>query len=77
MLWTRTYPRADGASELALGPDGKLYVGGRVVDKLAGDQVCVVRYSPDGTRDWVRIAGYGHGEGHGTPTSACGAQASR
>ena len=60
-LWTRTYRKADDASQLAIGPDGKLYVGGGAHDSLAGDQVCVARYRPDGTRDWVRVTGYPRG----------------
>lgn len=61
-LWQRYLSASTSAFEeaesLAIGPDGKLYVGGTVMEPAGtGTDLCVARYTTAGHRDWKRTEG--------------------
>ena len=56
-VWTRTYAKAEICSELALGPDGRLYVGMGMPESQPDGRVIVACYTTAGNRAWVRAIG--------------------
>ncbi|HEX7313339.1 MAG TPA: Ig-like domain-containing protein, partial [Pyrinomonadaceae bacterium] len=56
LQWARVYRgfpgKIDGGRELALDPDGNVYVGGYSEGFINGDTI-VIKYKPDGTEQWV------------------------
>jgi hypothetical protein len=56
-VWTRTYAKAEICSELALGPDGRLYVGMGMPESQPDGKVIVACYTTTGKRLWLRAIG--------------------
>ena len=56
-VWKRAYAKADISSELALGPDGRLYVGMSMPESQTDGRVIVACYTTAGDRVWRRVIG--------------------
>lgn len=56
-VWQRTYAKAEICSELALGPDGRLYVGMGMPEMQTDGKVIVACYTTAGRRKWLRAIG--------------------
>jgi hypothetical protein len=62
LLWQRFVSNGaikwESAEAVAVGPDGRVYVAGATTETGgAGSDLCAVRYSADGHRDWLRTQG--------------------
>jgi outer membrane protein assembly factor BamB len=56
-VWKRTYTKAEICSELALGPDGRLYVGMGMPEMQVDGKAIVACYTTAGDRVWRRAIG--------------------
>ena len=56
-VWRRTYAKAEICPELALGPDGRLYVGMSQPEAQPDCKVIVACYTTGGHREWLRTIG--------------------
>ena len=58
LRWKRTYSGVAGAWQLALGPDGRLYLAGLRVVRGRPMRVGVVCYTRSGVRRWTTVVGH-------------------